>query len=337
MGAGHDHAVTARPRDGSGRGDARRRLRWALVLVASYLAVEVVAGFLTNSLALLSDAGHMLTDVVGLSMALAAVHAADRGSSDRRKTYGLYRLEILAALANTVLLLGIAVWIVVEALRRLSDPPEVLGVPMLVVAVVGLAVNLVAFRLLRGGVRDSLNVEGAYLEVLADTLGSVAVIVAGVVISTTGFRLIDPLFGVGIGLFVLPRALRLGRKALRILLQAAPPELDLEAIEHELAGLPDVIEAHDLHVWTLTSGMEVASVHLLIGEQSDAHAVLAAARALLRDRHGLAHATVQVETTAHRPCGGCHGSDPGSGPGAARVARGAAAGTAARRNQDRPT
>lgn len=306
--AGHaGHAPRVPAGDERGAVAYRRRLTWAFGLVTAFFVVELVTALATNSLALLSDAGHLFTDALGLGMALAAVHAASRGSSDPRKTFGLYRLEILAALANAALLFVVGLLILVEAVRRLSDPPEVLGVPMLVVAVGGLAVNLIAFALLRGGADDSLNVEGAYLEVLADTLGSVGVIVAATVISTTGFTLVDPLFGVAIGLFVLPRTVRLGRRALRILLQAAPPDVDLDAIERELHGLPGVVDAHDLHVWTLTSGMEVASVHLQVTDGTDGHALLERARALLRDRHGLDHATVQVEPTAHRECGGCDG------------------------------
>lgn len=298
---GHTHHAASAWR---GAARHRRRLVWAFVLVAVFFVVELVTALATNSLALLSDAGHLFTDVLGLGMALAAIHAADRGTADPRKTFGLYRLEILAALANTVLLFLVALGILFEAIRRLSDPPEVLAAPMLVVAVGGLAVNLVAFALLRKGAGDSINIEGAYLEVLADTLGSVGVIVAATIISTTGITLVDPVFGVAIGLFVLPRTVRLGRRALRILLQAAPPEVDLDAVEADLRRLPGVVDTHDLHVWTLTSGMEVASVHVQAGPDTDAHALLERARSLLRDRYGIDHATVQVEP-ARTDCGGC--------------------------------
>lgn len=295
----HDHGATAGSRAGS---TYKQRLAWAFGIIATFFVVEVVAGLMTNSLALLSDAGHMFTDVLGLGMALAAIHLADRPSSDRQRTFGLYRLEILAALANAVLLLGVAVFILFEAVQRFDDPPDVAGLPLLVVAVLGLAANLGAFALLRRGASESLNVEAAFLEVIADTLGSVAVIVAAVVLQTTGFALIDPIFGVAIGVFVLPRVWRLARRALRILLQAAPEHLDLDDLVRELEAIEGVTDAHDLHVWTLTSGMEVASVHIRVAETADGHAVLDEARDLLRDTAQIEHATVQVDPPDHRGC-----------------------------------
>lgn len=177
-----------------------------------------------------TDAGHMFTDVVGLGMALAAIQVATAAAAHRQRTFGLYRLEILAALANAVLLFGVAIWIIWEAVQCVSDPPEVLGTPMLVVAVIGLLVTLVALWLLREGADKSLNVEGACLEVLADTLGSVGVVIAAVVIQLTGFARIDAIFGVGIGMFVLPRTWRLGRKALRVLTQTAPDHIDVDEV-----------------------------------------------------------------------------------------------------------
>ncbi len=289
---------------GAGRAGARyeRRLRWAFLLIGTYFLVEATAGVLTNSLALLSDAGHMLTDVGGLGMALAAIHLANRANTNPQRTYGLYRLEILAALANAVLLFGIAVYVIVEAVTRLSGPPEVVGLPLLIVATVGLAVNLVVFGLLRSGSGQSLNVEGAYLEVLADTVGSVGVIIAAVVLQVTGWGYIDPLIGIGIGLFILPRTWRLGRQAIRILVQAAPPGVDLGAVQADLAGLPGVVDVHDLHLWTLTSGMDVASAHLMVRTGADSHGVLDQARVLLRDRYHVSHATLQVEPDDHQGC-----------------------------------
>jgi len=267
-----------------------------------YLLVEVVGGLLTNSLALLSDAGHMFTDVLGLGMAAAAIHAADRAHRDSQKTFGLYRLEILVALANAVLLFGVAIYILYEAVQRFRDPPAVLGLPMLLVAVAGLVVNVLVFLLLRGGAAESLSVEGAYLEVLADLLGSIGVVVAAVVLQTTGLRLIDPIFGVLIGLFVLPRTWRLGRKAVRILIQAAPPETNVEAVRSALATLDGVASVHDFHAWTLTSGMEVCSVHLCLEPGAEAAAVLREARAVLSERFGVDHATVQVEPASFDHC-----------------------------------
>jgi cobalt-zinc-cadmium efflux system protein len=304
----HDHAhgqaKTHTHAHGVARAAARHkgRLLAALLVLGGATVVEVVAAFATRSLALLSDAGHMLTDVGGLGMALAAIHVADRAGADRRRTFGLYRLEILAALANAALLFAVAIYVVVEAARRWGDPPEVLAGPMLVVAVVGLAANLVAFGLLREGSRESLNLQGAYLEVLSDLVGSVGVIVAAAVIAGTSWTWVDPAVGVAIGLFILPRTWRLAGQALRILVQAAPPGLDLVGLEAELLAVEGVVDVHDLHVWTLTSEMDVASAHLMVREGSDTHGVLDRARVVLRDGHGIDHATLQVEPDSHKGC-----------------------------------
>ena len=277
----------------------------AFVLLGVFMAVEVATGLIANSLALLSDAGHMLTDVIGLGMALAAIQLAER-STRTHHTFGLYRLEILAALANAILLFGVAIYVLYEAAQRFSEAPEVLAAPILIVAVLGLAVNLVAFALLRQGSKESLNLEGAYIEVLSDTIGSVGVIVAAILLQLTGWTWIDPVVGVGIGLFILPRTWRLGAKAVRILVQAAPPELDLDAVHAALAALPGVTDVHDLHVWTLTSDMEVASAHLMVRTGVDTHSVLDQARALLADEHEIAHATLQVEPEDHEGCADLH-------------------------------
>ena len=302
---GHDHG----PSHGAGalRAGARhqRRLAISFVLIATFFVVEAVGGVLTNSLALLSDAGHMLTDVIGLGMALAAIQLANRHSrraDSGQHTFGLYRLEILAAFVNALLLLGVAVYVLVEAVRRLSGDPEVLGIPMLVVAGLGLAVNVVAFLLLREGAKESLNVEGAYLEVLADTVGSVGVIVAAILLEVFGWTWVDPVVGAAIGLWILPRTFRLGGQAVRILLQAAPPGFDLGELGRELTALPGVVEVHDLHVWTLTSEMENASAHLVVEVGTDTHEVLDAARDLLQHRYDIDHATLQIEPTDHQGC-----------------------------------
>jgi cobalt-zinc-cadmium efflux system protein len=297
---GHDHAHGAAQARAGAR--HRGRLLGAFCLLIVLMVVEVVTGFVTNSLALISDAGHMLTDVIGLGMALAAISLADRAAHRSDRTFGLYRLEILAALANAVLLFGVAVYVLVEAIRRLGDPPDVLGGPVLVVAVLGLAANLAAFALLREGSKESLNVEGAYLEVLSDTLGSLGVIVGALVLLTTGWTLVDPLVGVAIGLFILPRTWRLGGQAVRILVQAAPPGLDMSRVRDDLAGVAGVVDVHDLHAWTLTSDMEVLSAHLMVATGTDQHSVLDQARTLLRDRYRVAHATLQIEPDSHEGC-----------------------------------
>jgi cobalt-zinc-cadmium efflux system protein len=302
-GHGHSHVHGA----GAARAGARhkRRLLFAFALLAVLMVVEAVTAILTGSLALLSDAGHMLTDVLGLAMALAAIHLADRaerGAGHDQRTFGLYRLEILAALANAVLLFGVALYVLVEAVRRLGDPADVLGGPMLVVALLGLVANLVAFAALREGSQESLNVEGAYLEVVADTLGSVGVVLAAVVLQLTGWEWVDPLVGVAIGAFILPRTWRLGGQAVRILVQAAPPGTDLDALRGELSAIEGVVDVHDLHVWTLTSDMDVASAHLMVCSGTDTHGVLDQARVVLRDGYAIEHATLQVEPDSHQGC-----------------------------------
>lgn len=303
MGAGHDHGHGAAALRAGAR--HQRALSVAFVLIATFFVVEAVAGVLTNSLALLSDAAHMLTDVIGLGMALAAIRLATRhgrGPGRAQHTFGLYRLEILAAFVNALLLVGVAIYVLVEAVRRLTGEPEVLGVPMLVVAVLGLVVNLVAFALLRSGAQESLNVEGAYLEVLADTLGSVGVILAAVLLEVFGWTWVDPVIAAAIGLWILPRTWHLGGRAVRILLQSAPPEIDVDALRGDLAGIDGVVDVHDLHVWTLTSEMESASAHLMVSSGTDTHAVLDRARDLLRADYGVAHATLQVEPDDHSGC-----------------------------------
>jgi cobalt-zinc-cadmium efflux system protein len=294
----HDHSHVAARAGERHKG----RLVAAFALLATFMVVEVVGGLASGSLALLSDAGHMLTDVLGLGMALAAIQLATRGTNRRHQTFGLYRLEILAALANAVLLLGVGAYVVVEAVRRVDDPAEVRTGLLLVVAVLGLAANLVAFALLRAGARESLNLHGAYLEVLADTVGSVGVIVGGLVIEATGWGWVDPAVGIAIGLWILPRTWRLGAQAVRILVQAAPPGFDLQALETDLSAVPGVVDVHDLHVWTLTSEMDVASAHLMVEVGTDAHAVLDQARVVLRDGYRIDHATLQVEPDDHLGC-----------------------------------
>ena len=262
------------------------------------MIAEVVGGLVTGSLALLSDAAHMGTDVLGLGMALAAIQLASRPAPAQR-TYGTYRLEVLAALANGVLLFGVAGYVLFEAWKRLTDPPEVLGVPMLVVAVIGLAVNVASFRLLVAGSKESLNVKGAFLEVLSDLVGSVGVIVAAIVVATTGWRYADPIIGAGIGLFILPRTWKLCAQAVRILIEAAPPGVDVEAVRTRLLALPGVAGVHDLHVWTVTSGMDAASAHVVVADGADDRAVLDQVSTVLADEYQVAHSTIQCESAGY--------------------------------------
>ncbi len=306
---GHDHGHTHVGATLGTGARHRRRLTVVLVLTAVFFVVEVVAAFAANSLALLSDAGHMLTDVLGLGMAVTAIELARRHRVRRLgeghatgHTYGLYRLEIVASFCNALLLFGVAGYVLVEAVRRISSEPEVTGTAMLVVAVAGLAVNVVSYLVLREGATESLNVEGAALEVLADMVGSAGVIVAAVLLQVFDWTWADAVFGIAIGVWILPRAWRLGGRSLRILLQAAPATIDLDEVDAELGSLHGVVDVHDLHVWTLTSGMDAASVHLVIDPSTDPHSVLDQARELLRNRYEIGHATLQVEPSDHTGC-----------------------------------
>ncbi|SDH48482.1 cobalt-zinc-cadmium efflux system protein [Actinokineospora alba] len=291
MGHGHGHGTAA-----SASGRMAGRLWAAFGIAAAIMVLEFVVGFATSSLALVSDAAHMLTDVVGVGLALAAIMAARRAKAKSHRTFGLYRAEVLAALANAVLLFGVAGYVVYEAVDRFDNPPAVPGWPVLLAALAGLAANVVSFLLLRDGAKDSLNVRGAYLEVLADLIGSVGVLISALVTILFGWRYADPIVGVAIGLWVLPRTWGLARRALHILFQHAPERVDVEELTKRLCAVPGVAEVHDVHVWTLTSGMEVASAHLTITADADQAVVLRAAQELLTADYGLEHATLQVES-----------------------------------------
>lgn len=293
----HDHGHTHDYRR-AGRG----RLTVAFGLIAAFAAVEVVGGLATKSLALLSDAGHMITDAVGLGVALTASILASRSKPSPKRTFGLHRLEILGALANAAVLLGVAGYVLVKAVQRLRQPAEIPTGPLLLVAIIGLLVNVVAFLVLREGSHGDLNLQAAYLEVLADLLGSVGVIVAAVLIRATGATWIDPVVAVSLGLFIVPRTARISLKALGILLQAAPGHIDVAALEADLRAIEGVVRVHDLHVWTLASRMEVASAHIRVRTDSDLHRVLDAAQHVLREGYHLDHATLQVEPEAHARC-----------------------------------
>jgi cobalt-zinc-cadmium efflux system protein len=301
---GHDHSHAGAASLGARH---RSRLWLALGLALAVMVVEAVASWRTHSLALLSDAGHVAGDALGIAMALAAIVAVRRAGTRPRRTYGMYRLEVLAALANTVLLFGVAGFVLVQAVRRLDEQPEVQSIPMLLVAVFGLAANVASLLLLRSAATESINVRGAYLEVLGDAIASIGVIAAASVIALTGWYAVDSLVAVGVGLFILPRAYRLGRDALRILLQHAPAGVDPRAVEDSLGALEGVKEVHDLHLWTLTSGMDVATVHLALDSGADPGTVLGDAQRTLAERFDIAHATVQIEPgSAEDACGTPH-------------------------------
>ena len=273
----------------------KNRLWGVFGLTSCFVVVEVAVATATGSLSLLADAAHMLVDAGGLLMSLLAVWFAERPATPA-KTYGYYRVEILAALVNGVVLCLLAVAVLVQAYERLWEPRHVPGAPMLVVALVGLALNLVSMGLLKRGAGESLNVRGAYLEVFGDAASSAAVIVAGVIILLTGWSMADPLASGAIALLILPRTWSLLRQAVNVLLEGAPPHLDVTEIEAALRAATGVRRVHDLHVWTLTSGREAMSAHVVVGPDIAADKILDQLHVLLHSRFGIDHTTIQVET-----------------------------------------
>src|SRR6185312_5795787 len=285
MGAGHDHSGPP--------ADTRvSRMIIAAGILTGFFVIELTTALVINSIALLADAGHMLTDLVALFMGTTAVILARRGSTSPARTYGWHRAEVFTAVGNAVLLLGVSVFILYEAVERLHDAPEVPGVPMIVVALAGLAANAVVVMLLRSSSKESLAVKGAYMEVVADTVGSIGVLIAGVVTVTTHWPYADVVVAVFVALWVLPRAFSLARAALRILSESSPSHIDVDELRSALCAVDGVMNVHDLHVWTLVPGKDMATAHLT--SCGDSAQVLADARAVMAAR-GLEHATVQVE------------------------------------------
>ncbi len=299
----HEHDVHA-----SAAAKNQRALSTALTLTGAFVAVELAGGLLTGSLALVADAGHTLTDVLGLGMAVVAIGLARRPATAAR-TYGLYRAEMLAALFNSLLPFAIAGVILYEAWQRFRAPSAVHSAPMLAVAAAGLIVNLIGVRLLHGGAEESLNVRGAFLEALADLLGAAAVLIAALVILLTGWRLIDPIVSVLIGLFILPRAWQLLRRVLDVLLEGTPSGVQVAELQSAMRAVDGVVEVHDLHIWTITSGFVALSAHVEVsGRGFDG--VLHDLQALLRTRFKIEHATLQIESENHAGDGVCCTIDP---------------------------
>jgi cobalt-zinc-cadmium efflux system protein len=289
---GHDHG-------GSAAGAHRGRLRMVFLITTLVLVVEVIGGLVSGSLALLADAGHMLTDAAGIGLALLAIWFAARPATPAR-TYGYYRVEILAAVVNAVLLFGVAGFVLVEAWRRLQDPPEVASGLMLTVALVGLVANAASLWLLRRGQAESLNLRGAYLEVLGDLLGTAAVLVAAAVIAITGFQAADPIASALIGLLILPRTWRLLREAVDVLLEATPKGVDMDEVRRHLLETPGVTDVHDLHAWTITSGLPVLSAHVVLDNGADSGQVLDGLGECLVGHFDIEHSTFQLERPEHR-------------------------------------
>ena len=265
-----------------------------LGLTTSYMLAEVIGGLVTNSLALLADAGHMLTDVGGLALALLAIKFAERPATPER-TYGYYRVEILAALTNAVVLIGISLYILYEAYERFRDPPEVQSTAMLVIASIGLVINISGVFILRSGSKESLNMKGAYFEVLSDMFTSVGVILAGVIMLTTGWYYADPLISAGIGLFIFPRTWTLLKDAVGVLLEGTPSDVNITALRESLAKTEGVLEIHDLHVWSLTSGVSALSVHAVLAEGADPDDVLERVHKTCKAEFHIEHITAQTE------------------------------------------
>jgi cobalt-zinc-cadmium efflux system protein len=302
----HAHANTQHD---SAASASERRLLIVLVITGLYMLAEVMGGLLSGSLALLADSGHLLGDVLGLGMALAAIRFARRPATADR-TYGFYRAEILAALANGVGLILVATWIVYAAWQRLNDPAvEISALPMLLIAAGGLVVTLVGVALLHAGARESLNVRAAFLEVLGDLLGSVGTIVAALIILATGWTPADAVISALIGLFMLPRAWALLRSVVDVLLESTPGHLDISQIEAAMRAQPGVESVHDLHLWSITSGFDAMSGHVRSdGRLSDD--VLHDLRTMLHERFGIDHVTLQVEAADHADDGACCIADP---------------------------
>ncbi|ODR04868.1 cation transporter [Mycobacterium sherrisii] len=289
MGAGHSHTPAA---DRTTAARMIPRMVMAAGILATFFVVELTTSLVINSLALLADAGHMLTDVVAVSMGLTAVMLAKRGSTSPDRTYGWHRAEVFTAVANAALLVGVAVFILIEAIDRLGTGETVPGVPMIVVALAGVTANMGVAMLLRSHSAGSLAVKGAYMEVVADIVGSLGVLVAGIVTVTTHWPYADVVVAVLVAIWVLPRAFSLARAALRILSETSPAHIDVEELRAALGAVDGVTEVRDLHVWTLSPGKDMCTVHLT--SAADAARVLSAAREVLHER-GLEHATVQVE------------------------------------------
>lgn len=290
MGAGHDHGLSEIQHE--------RPLWWAFGLTTAFLAAEVIGGLLTNSLALLSDAAHMATDVIALAISLFAVRLA-RKPPDARRTYGYARMEAIGAMVNGGLLFFVAGYILWEAVGRFRTPAPVASTGMLAIATLGLVVNLVSMRLLRAGSGTSLNVKGAYLEVWSDMLGSVGVIIGALVIRVTGWTLVDPVVAVLIGLWVLPRTWTLLREASHVLMQGVPHGIDIEAIRTAITAEVGVAQVHDLHVWALGSKEPILTAHVVLSDPAlDPDTVRAALARMLHDRFEVDHATLQVEAKA---------------------------------------
>lgn len=298
---GHAHAPGHAHADGhthlpTGAG-AERRILWAMVLTGGFMLVELAGGIISGSLALIADAGHMLTDVGALVLAYAGIRLGRR-AADARRSYGYRRLEVLAAFINGITLLGLTAWIAFEAVERLLEPVPVLSTTMLAVAVLGLLVNILSFLILRGGAKESVNVGGALVHVMGDLLGSVAAIAAAVVIFTTGWTPIDPILSVVVALLIVRSGWAIVRRSGHILLEGTPDDIDPAEVRADIATIEGVADAHHVHVWSLTSGSAIATLHLRLTDGARAAHVLPTVKARLAERFGICHSTIEVDPEA---------------------------------------
>lgn len=303
MGAGHNHGHSHGPPHGyRHRRPSGPASRIAPSITLSVMVVEIIGGIAADSLALIADAAHMATDAVGLGMALLAIHFAARPATENR-TFGYARAEILAALANCVLLLGVGGFLLYEAIERFIVPPETRSGLTIIFALIGMFANLVSLSLLVQGQKDSLNVRGAYLEVLADTLGSLAVLVSAGIILATGWQTADPIAGLLIGVMIVPRTVKLLRETLNVLLESAPKDVDMGEVRAHMLALPGVADVHDLHAWTITSGMPVLSAHVVVDQDAldtvGHEKMLHDLQGCLGHHFDVEHCTFQLEPSGH--------------------------------------
>ena len=271
------------------------RLKIVLLLTSSYIVVEVISGLLTGSLALIADAGHMLADAGGLTLALFAINFSSKPATPRR-TYGFYRIEILAALVNSAVLILVSIYIIYDAYERIIEPPQIKGTALIIVGTIGLVVNLVGMNILKGDAKENLNIEGAYLEVLKDTLGSVGVVVVGIITSISEFYLADPIISVGLAFYILPRTWSLMKKSINILMEGVPMNISYEEVKKAILQIKGVTGIFDIHIWTITSGMDAITAHVIVSDPSKSQTILKEISSMLEKRFKITHTTIQIET-----------------------------------------
>lgn len=271
------------------------KLKLVLLLISSYIVVEFISGLLTGSLALIADAGHMLADAGGLTLALFAINFSTKPATPQR-TYGFYRIEILAALANSAVLILVSVYIIYDAYERIIEPPQIKGTALIIVGTIGLVVNLVGMYILKGHATENLNIEGAYLEVLKDTLGSVGVVVVGVITSISKFYLIDPIISVGLAFYILPRTWSLMKKSINILMEGVPINISYEEVKKAILQIKGVTGIFEIHIWTITSGMDAITAHVVVSDPSKSQTILKEISSMLENRFKITHTTIQIET-----------------------------------------